>query len=54
MKTFAILIVFLLAGLAGAYKLGAWLGSYTPADICVSTSDDGFDVLKRNTEVCLK
>jgi hypothetical protein len=40
--------------LVGAFEIGEWLGSYTPSDICVVTSDDGFDVLKRNTEVCLK
>ena len=53
MRTFAILLVFLLAGMAGAYKLGAWLGSYIPTDICI-TSDDGFDIAKKNSEVCIK
>jgi hypothetical protein len=40
--------------LVGAFFVGEWIGSYTPADICVTTSDDGFDTLKKNSEVCLK
>jgi hypothetical protein len=45
--------LFVLA-LVGAFLVGEWIGSYTPADICVTTSDDGFDTLKKNSEVCLK